>query len=288
MHFLGAQGGLRRILESERTFRNVCSGTKRIMSDRDLAILKFGGSILQDHECLDVVVEECHRAVHAGSDVIAVVSAYRGMTDLLQTEVDSHQPDLEPGAVTAMLSIGEVLASSQAGFALLAAGLDAHVATVREIGLLAVGDPMDARPIGLDVPTTRELLDRLHVLVVPGYMAVDRAGRLALMGRGGSDMTALHLACMLKADSCTLVKDIDGLHESDPNRGVRWPRRYASIDFEDAKRLGPRIVQPKALELAGKHDFPFLVRSSPSTGGTLVGGATRIEEMNSIGLSDTA
>ena len=254
------------------------------MPERDLAILKFGGSVLRDHECLDIVVEECHKAVHAGCDVIAVISAYKGMTDLLQCEVDSHRPDLEPGAVTAMLSIGEVLASSQAGFALLAAGLDTHVATVREIGLVATGDPMDARPVKLDVQAVRSLLDTLHVLVVPGYMAVDSQGRLALLGRGGSDQTALFLACALEADSCTLIKDVDGLHESDPHLGARWPRRYASIDFESARQLGARVVQSRAMDMAERHDYPFMVRSSPSTGGTIVGGATQLEPGTSVGL----
>jgi homoserine dehydrogenase len=241
------------------------------MLEHDLIILKFGGSILRNKDSLDLVVEECHRAVHAGYSVIAVISAYHGMTDLLRDEVDSHHPHVDPAAVTSLLAMGEVLASGQAGVALLDAGLDTHIATVAEIGFMAEGDPLDADPIGLDTLAIRSILTRAQVLVVPGYMGIDTRGRMLLLGRGGSDLTAIHLACELEAASCSLIKDVDGLYVSDPKLENRRPVRYRCITYPDACRLDDHVIQPKALALAEQRGLAFSVRSSPTSGGTLVG-----------------
>lgn len=186
--------------------------------------------------------------------------------------------DVDPDAVTSLLALGEVLASGQAGVALLEAGLNAHVATVAEIGLVAEGDPRDALPVGLDTPAIRGILERVQVLVVPGYMGIDPRGRVLLFGRGGSDLTAVHLACELDVASCTLVKDVDGLYVDNPRIENLRPVRYRCIRYSDAARLGGGVVQAKALALAEGRGLTFRVRSSPSTGGTLVGGASSAVE----------
>lgn len=248
------------------------------MTEHDIMVLKFGGSILLDQHCFDVVVDECHRAVHSGHRVVAVVSAYQGMTDMLQSEIDAQHAPMDASAVTSLLSLGEVLAAGAAGLALLSAGLQAHVANPGEIALRAEGDPLDASPIDVDTQIIRSLLVHNQILVVPGFVAVDGGNRVVLLGRGGSDMTAIHLAAELESVSCTLIRDVDGLYVSDPAVHRHLPDRYRMINYRDVRALDDRVVQPKALRHAEAHDVVFTVRAPCSEYGTIVGPGKSIIE----------
>ncbi len=250
------------------------------MTERDLIIMKFGGSILVHRDSLDLVVDECYDAVHAGHKVIVVISAYSGMTDLLQTEAGRHMPANDFGALTGLLSLGEVLTAAETGLALLDAGLNAHVVNVAEIGLRAEGDPLDADLIGVDTHSIHELLLKHQVLVVPGYMSVDTHNRILLLGRGGSDLTATYLAGALGVRTCSLIKDVDGLYELEPNQGQRITRRYQYLSYADAVALGPQVIQPKALAVAEQYELNIEVRSTPRAGCTIVGTGPSLLEVD--------
>jgi homoserine dehydrogenase len=250
------------------------------MVERDLIIMKFGGSVLVNRDSLDLVVDECYNAVHAGHKVIVVISAYNGMTDLLQTEAGRHMPANDFGAFTGLLSLGEVLTSAETGLALLDAGLDAHVVNVGEIGLRANGDPLDADLIGVDTRSIHDLLLQHQVLVVPGYMSVDTKNRILLLGRGGSDLTATYLAGALGARTCSLIKDVDGLYERELNQGRRFARRYQYLNYADAVALGPQVIQPKALAVAEQYELNIEVRSTPHAGCTIVGAGPSVLEVD--------
>lgn len=240
------------------------------MTDRRLAIMKFGGSILRDRFSLDSVVEECRHAIEDGSRVIAVISAYRGLTDSLERSWLEAGNEDRPDRATA-LARGEFTTAGDVSGALLSTGIRSTVADLLAIGLRAEGDGDDADPIGLD-PVGVESEFRAHdVLVVPGFLAIGTDGRLVLLGRGGSDLTAIHLACHLNPERCELIKDVDGLYSADPSDGDGDEHRFRRIGFDDALALGDRVVQPKALLLARKHRLEFNVRAIGGSIGTTVG-----------------
>jgi homoserine dehydrogenase len=121
----------------------------------------------------------------------------------------------------------------------------------------------------------REVLGQNRVAVVPGFVARAQDGSTALLGRGGSDLTALFLAERLRAERCRLIKDVDGLYQHDPNMGVASPPRYRTVSWDDAVALGGGIVQAKALRFARERRLPFEVAALGQEEGTVVdGGAT--------------
>jgi len=110
------------------------------------------------------------------------------------------------------------------------------------------------------------------VVVVPGFIARTARGETVLLGRGGSDLTALFLAHELRASRCRLVKDVDGLYASDPKSviGTR-PERYERLGWEDALNLRGEVVQMKALEFARENRLRFEVAAVGRAEGTVVG-----------------
>lgn len=76
----------------------------------------------------------------------------------------------------------------------------------------------------VDRATLETLLHEFPVIIVPGFFGYSANGQLHLFGRGGSDLTAVYLACALKANRCRLVKDVDGVYELDPAAVARCGR----------------------------------------------------------------
>jgi homoserine dehydrogenase len=215
-------------------------------------VLKFGSSVLRTPASLPIAVAEIYRHYRRGRRVIAVVSAFEGVTDRLLEEVSPGGETPDPATLAVLLSTGEIASAAQLAAALHRAGVPARYTDPRDIGLTASGDRTNAELTQVRVDRIEALFRATPVLVVPGFFAQAPDGGLALLGRGGSDLTALYLAAELRA-KCILLKDVEGLYEADPARlvvGERVPRRFTEADYATAEACAGSLVQPKAVRFA--------------------------------------
>jgi homoserine dehydrogenase len=234
-----------------------------------ISVLKFGGSVLCNRSALAGVATEVARFRRTGRAVLAVVSALQGRTDALLAECAHVSPPLSPLAVAARVASGERECAAMLAEALSVEGLDAAVLDPAALQLLAEGDPLDADPVGVSLPRCLAALGRSGVAVVPGFVAVDGSGNAVLLGRGGSDLTALFLAQRLAAH-CRLVKDVDGLFQADPADGPA-AGRVAFSDYAELLLTGGRLVQAKAVAFAAQHQLVFEIGSLGSHAVTRIG-----------------
>src|SRR3546814_7963281 len=51
-----------------------------------------------------------------------------------------------------------------------------------------------------------------EVAVIPGFQGMMDDGRVATLGRGGSDTSAVAVAAAVKADRCDIYTDVDGVY----------------------------------------------------------------------------
>src|SRR5215218_131446 len=179
-----------------------------------IKVLKFGSSVLRAEEDLPLAVHEIYREWRRGAQVLAVVSAFGDTTDGLLARAESLCPGPEPAALAALLATGEANAAALLGLALARAGIPARVLDPAQAGLRTRGGRLDAELVSADVGRLGEELRR-GVVVLPGFVGRDADGGTTLLGRGGSDLTALFLAERLEG-RCVLVKDVDGLYTADP------------------------------------------------------------------------
>jgi aspartokinase len=108
------------------------------------------------------------------------------------------------------------------------------------------------------------------VVVAPGFVGRGPGGATSLLGRGGSDYTALFLAARLGARRCVLFKDVDGLYTADPARD-RAALRYEAVTWRTAARVGGRVVQEKAVLYAEFERLAFEITAPGSGVSTRVG-----------------
>lgn len=235
-----------------------------------VVVMKFGSSVLSGPADAPAVASDIYAEVRRGRRVVAVVSAFAGETDRLLDEARAlglaHDNPLLPAYVVQ----GEERAAALAALACDRIGLSATTLSVRELGIVAHGPVEHARPTALDRRALDLALDQHEVVVVPGFGALSTDGRVVLLGRGGSDLTALFLAAELGLDHVQLVKDVDGLYDRDPNVDPD-ARRYDLASWVEAKALGGGLVQPDALDLAEARRLRVEVRNHADGHRTVIG-----------------
>lgn len=236
-----------------------------------LRVLKFGSSVLGRPEDLATLASEIYAQVRHGRKVVAVVSALTGETDRLLREALSLSLPHETGQLPAYVIQGEERASLLAALACDRIGLDATVLTVRELGLRGEGPACELHPTGIDDAALREALARHEVVIVPGFGALDERGRIGLLGRGGSDMTAAFLAAELGLERVILVKDVDGLYDRDPAEDGAGARRFDRACWSTARAVGRQVIQPQAVDLAEARDLEIEIVAAGGGPGTIIG-----------------
>ncbi len=100
--------------------------------------------------------------------------------------------------------------------------------------------------------------------VVAGFQGLGPDNRLATLGRGGSDTSAVAIAAAVKADRCDIYTDVDGVYTTDPRIEPK-ARRLKKIAFEEMLEmasLGAKVLQVRSVELAMVHKVRTFVRSS--------------------------
>jgi homoserine dehydrogenase len=224
-----------------------------------VVVLKFGSSVLAGPKDLAGAVDEVYRRLRLGSSVLAVISAFAGDTDrLIARATMTLGEDAAPEAIAAFVATGEVQSAALLVGALLRAGIAARQVDPREIQLRVAGSLLEADPMSVNPNALRELWELHTTLVLPGFFGIDTRGRVALLGRGGSDLSALYLANAFKAE-CHLIKDVPGVFDRDPAKDPGAARRYALIPWHAAAEVAGPLIQPKALEFAAQHRIPFSV-----------------------------
>lgn len=230
-----------------------------------VAVLKIGGSVLAGIEAYHRSAELVRDQLIVDPDcrLLVVVSAENGATDSLEQLAASIVPAPDPCVLDLLWSIGERKSAALLTLCLHRAGVKATALDVQQIGLRVKrgsGAPVSAQ---LSPTRLQHELKRHPVVVIPGFFGVDAEGAIVSLGRGGSDLTAILLACELGAERCELVKDVPGFFTADPHADLE-AAPIAELSHDDAIGMVQRgcdLVQLQALEEANRRRLTVVVRS---------------------------
>jgi homoserine dehydrogenase len=251
---------------------------------RPISVQKFGSSVLEREDDLQRAVHAIFADVRAGYSVIAVVSALGNTTDELLAEARAATFAPDPRVLARLLATGEARAAALLSLAIERAGLPVGLLGSENAGIVTEGPLLDASPIGLDEDLLLGELAHAPVVVLPGFVGRRVDGELTLLGRGGSDLTAVYVAGRLRAERCVLFKDVDGLYEWDPRDVERGaPRRFANCAYTDVLALPEGIVQHKAVTTARALGLAFEVGRLVDDGA----GRTCVSQEPSTWFADT-
>ena len=238
-----------------------------------LFVHKYGGTSVGSTERIQGVADRVIKARQKGDAIVVVVSAMSGETNRLLALAKDIQQEPNPREIDVLLSTGEQVTIALLCMALHRKGFPACSYTGSQVKILTDNAHSKARITAVDSDRIRKDLEAGKVVVVAGFQGVNQSGDITTLGRGGSDTTAVALAAVLKADECQIYTDVDGVYTTDP-RIESKARRLEVITFEEMLEmasLGSKVLQIRAVELAGKYNVPLRVLSTYTEGeGTLI------------------
>jgi aspartate kinase len=236
-------------------------------------VMKFGGTSVGSMERIGRVAEKIAAAVAAGDELAVVVSAMAGVTNQLVDQVDEAASLYDLREYDVVVSSGEQVTAGLLAVKLQGMGISARSWLGWQIPILCDEAHGNARIEHIDTGEIEARLSEGQVAVVAGFQGVDSRGRIATLGRGGSDTSAVGLAAALGAERCDIYTDVDGVYTCDP-RIVTKARRLERVTYEEMLEmasLGAKVLQTRSVEMAMKHGVRLAVRSSFDDGpGTLV------------------
>jgi len=229
-----------------------------------LVVQKYGGTSVGDVERIRNVARRVLDTKNHGNEVVVVVSAMAGETDKLIRLAQQVTQNPDEREMDVLISTGEQVSIALLAMALKALGADSKSYLGFQIKIATDSAFGKARITGIDSEKLMNDLESGRIVVVAGFQGVDELTNITTLGRGGSDTTAVAIAAALKADSCEIYTDVDGVYTTDPHICSK-ARKLSKISYDEMLEmasLGSKVLQIRSVEFAKKYDVPIHVRSS--------------------------
>ncbi len=229
-----------------------------------LIVQKYGGSSVADAKKIKNVARRILKTKKRENRVVVVVSAPGGTTDRLLSsayEITAHPSERE---VDMLLATGEQISISLLTMALHSLGCPAISFTGPQVRILTDMAHTKARILSIDTKRIKAELKKGKVVIVAGFQGISQEEDITTLGRGGSDTTAVALAISLKAASCEIYTDVEGIYTADP-RIVSFAKRLKKISYDEMlelSSLGAKVTQLRSVELAKRYNVRLHVRST--------------------------
>ena len=230
-----------------------------------VVVMKFGGTSVANVERIRNVARHVKREVDAGNKVAVVVSAMSGVTNQLVAWVREASVLHDAREYDTVVATGEQVTSGLLAIVLQSMGLQARSWQCWQIPITTSAAHGSARITGIDGAELKRRFNEGEVAVVSGFQGIEpERHRIATLGRGGSDTSAVAMAVALGADVCDIYTDVDGVYTTDP-RIVPKARRLPKVSYEEMLEmasLGSKVLQTRSVELAMVNRMRVRVLSS--------------------------
>ena len=217
-------------------------------------VLKFGGSSVADNIKLNIVANKIIDFYNKGNKVIVVVSAQGKTTDSLIKEAKelSYEPDKREMDV--LLSTGEQISSSKLAILLKRLGYKAVSLTGWQAGIYTSNTNEEAKIEYINTERIEKELEDNKIVIIAGFQGINDRKDITILGRGGSDTTAVAVAAAIKADHCYIFSDVDGVYSTDPNK-ITDAKKIEELSYDemlDLSNEGAKVLHNRCVEIAQK------------------------------------
>lgn len=253
-----------------------------------LIVQKFGGSSVADAERVNNVARIVTDTYKKGNKVVVVVSAQGDTTDDLIEKQMEINPNASKRERDMLLAAGEQISISLLAMAIEKIGYPVVSLLGWQAGFKTTSAHTNARITSIDCERLKNELDHNNIVVVAGFQGITRYGDVSTLGRGGSDTSAVALACALHADLCQIYTDVEGVYTADP-RKVPNAKKLSEISYDEMLELatlGAQVLHNRSVELAKKYNLELEVLSSLTCApGTIVKEVSNVERMLISGVA---
>ncbi len=266
---------------------------------KEIIVQKFGGSSVANAEKIKRAAQKAINEFKQGKQVVMVASARGKQTDVLIADALEVNPNPPKREMDQLLSTGEQQTVSLVAMAIEGMGYKAISLTGAQIRMITDSVHTKARIKSIDTEKIKKYLNAGNIVIVAGFQGIDENEDITTLGRGGSDTSAVALAAALKADTCDIYTDVDGVYTTDP-RIFKDAVKLDQISYDEVLEmasLGAGVMHGRSIEFGKKYNVVIHVRSSmsdkkgtlithevPQMEGILVSGATIEKNLAKVSL----
>ena len=230
---------------------------------RTLVVKKFGGTSVGSISRINALADRIAEDYKKGELPLVVVSAMSGQTSRLIHLAGQVNPSYRGRAYDMLLASGEQMSMALLSMALEKRSLKTSPLLAFQVGIRTSDLFSNARIRFIDTKAIKEVLKKEgRIPLVAGFQGVTEENQITTLGRGGSDLTAVALAVVLKQKMCEIYTDVSGVYTGDP-RLIPQARKLDQVGFSEMMEmssLGSKVLQFRCVELASKHNLKIHVR----------------------------
>jgi len=238
-----------------------------------------------------------HKLVEVKESKIAILDKFKGLIKDLHVKSDGLLESLEKDLETKLegdkrtaflASRGEHYNAKIIAAYLEKSGIATQLCLPESIGFQVSGDILGAKVDLVSHANLQTLKESESVCVMPGFYGVTQEGDIAVLSRGGSDLTGGELAYAVGASLYENWSDIDGVYEVDP-RIVPNSDVIPRLTFKEIRLLsskGFNVFHFDAMNNCRRGNIPINIRNTnrPSSDGTLILNE-RVPEEDVVGIA---
>ena len=132
----------------------------------------------------------------------------------------------------------------------------------------------------------KPLSEVANLVVMPGFMAKTKEGKLTTLGRGGSDFSAALVANGVDAHQLFIYTDVSGIFTADP-RFVKQAKPIKRLSYEEALELshfGAKVLYAPSVQPAFEKNIPLYVKNTfdSAAEGTYISSSQLITEQDTV------
>ncbi len=256
-----------------------------------IVVLKFGGTSVGSIDRIKNVSKIIINHIKKKNKVIVVSSAMSGETNKLVKLTKQISNNFEPAEYDSILATGEQISCSLIAGRLKHLGFLARSWQGWQIPILTSGKHSYSRIEKINRNNIINYLKKGGIPIITGFQGLNSENRIATIGRGGSDSSAIMLAKFFKAYKCIIYTDVEGVYTTDPNI-LPKAKKIKKISYEEMLEmasLGAKVMQPHSIQDARLNRIDVEVRSSfKKKSGSLITKRKNISTYNIIrGVSFT-
>lgn len=250
----------------------------------NIIVHKYGGSSVATTDKIKNISKHLIEVQKSGKKLVVVVSAMGKTTDgliKLAKEISSNPNKRE---LDRLMSTGEEQTIALLSMALIEMGAKAISLTGAQAGIKTLGIHTKNTIDSIDNTSIVNYLNEGNIVIVAGFQGINENGDVTTLGRGGSDTSAVALACSLGAE-CRIYTDVDGIYTIDP-RVYPNSKKLEYISYEEMMELaylGAGVMEPRAVELGFKYGIPIYVgKTLGEENGTIITFKEKVMEKKEI------
>lgn len=225
----------------------------------NIIVQKYGGSSVENKEKLELVCNKIISEKEKNNDLVVIVSAQGKTTNNLISTANEYANNTQicNKDLDFLLSTGEMQTAALLSIMLKSKGYNAVCLNGSQAGVITDSNFGNAKILDVIPDNIISNLKEGNIVIITGFQGTDILGNITTLGRGGSDLSAVAIACALDSKKCEIFSDIDGIYSADP-KIINNTKLIDTISYDEmleAASAGAKVLHNRSVNMAKKYDL---------------------------------